>query len=100
MIRPSGPKPLKPMALPKKPSTKSSRVTARKPIPAAMTHLRNLVPTWMLKNLYAASVPATAAMVPTHGADDQAARLASFGSTNAVSSALLNAPTKTPWTAA
>ncbi len=30
-----------------------------------MTHLRNRLPTWMLKNLYAARVPATAAMVPS-----------------------------------
>ena len=32
---------------------------------AAITKVRNFWPTWMLKNLYAASVPANAAKVPS-----------------------------------
>ena len=46
-----GPKPLKPKLAPKKLSTKSSRLTATKPSIAPSTHLRNFVPTLMLKNL-------------------------------------------------
>ena len=39
---------------------------------AAITNIRNLLPTLMLKNLYAASVPAKAAKVPITALDDDA----------------------------
>ena len=97
--RPIAPKPLKPKLLPKKPSTRSSSETATKPSPAAITHLWNRVPTLMLKNLYAARVPATAAIVPstapmTSVVGDPSGCVKMFVTT------LLKAPTKTPSKAA
>ena len=63
------------------------------PNTAAITNVRNLAPTWMLKNLYAASVPAKAANVPMHRLDDQVAGplVEKIESMN-----LLNAPRATP----
>ena len=49
--RPIPPKPKKPIWLPKKPSTISISPSATMPNMAATTKVRNLLPTWMLKNL-------------------------------------------------
>src|SRR5689334_7797773 len=64
-IRPIGPKPLNPKLLPNRFRTKSSSETATKPNIDATTILRNLSPTWVSQNLYAASVPPKAARVPS-----------------------------------
>ena len=63
-IRPIVPNPLKPKLVPNIARTKSSSETATKPNIAATTQVRNRLLTWMSKNLYAASVPATAPSVP------------------------------------
>ena len=62
--RPSPPKPKRPSWLPKRLSTSSIMLSATMPNIAAITKVRNFWPTLMLKNLYAASVPANAANVP------------------------------------
>ena len=49
--RPMPPKPKRPIWLPKKPSTISSRPSATMPNMAATTKVRNLLPTLMSKNL-------------------------------------------------
>ena len=56
---------------------------------AAMTKVRNLLPTWMLKNLYAASVPAKAAKVPITA-------WVTMPSPKRASKNLLSAPSATP----
>ncbi len=95
--RPIGPKPLKPNDAPKKLSTTSSSATATKPSIAPTTHLRKVGLTRMLKNLYAASVPATAANVP---ATAPMMRPPPSGPPNDASITLLKAPTNRPSRAA
>ena len=56
---------------------------------AAMTKVRNRCPTWMLKNLYAASVPAKAANVPMTA-------WVTMPSPKRASKNLLSAPSATP----
>ena len=56
---------------------------------AAITKVRNLLPTWMLKNLYAARVPANAANVPSTA-------WVTMPSPNCASNTLLSAPSATP----
>ena len=71
---------------------------ATKPNMAPITQVRNRCPTLMWKNLYAASVPATAAIVPS-----TAPITSPPGSPPLLkidSMALLKAPTKTPSKAA
>ena len=60
---------------------------------AAITKVRNLLPTLMLKNLYAASVPANAAKVPITAP-------ATMPSPKHASKTLLSAPSATPSRAA
>ena len=71
---------------------------ATKPNIAATTQVRNFCPTLMSKNLYAASVPATAPIVPTTAPMTSPGM--SLPSPKVASITLLNAPTKTPWSAA
>ena len=59
------------------------------PNTAAITKVRNLLPTWMLKNLYAASVPAKAANVPITA-------WVTMPSPNCASKNLLSAPSAMP----
>src|SRR3712207_5110130 len=90
---PSVPKANRPNCDPNIPSTSSIRLRPLMPKTAAITNIRNLVPTLMLKNLYAASVPANAAKVPMTA---WTTRLPVSGPTNTASMNLLKAPSATP----
>ena len=86
---PRVPKPNRPMLALNMLSTSSIRLRPIMPKTAAITNMRNLLPTLMSNTLYAASVPAKAANVPITAPD-------TTPSPNCTSKSLLRPPSATP----